>query len=336
MSWVVELLHRDGSVLTRVPVPGYVSAGLSDATAATRTVNIGRALDNDLVLDDPHCAAHHARLEVTDDGAARLIDLRTRNGIISAHNKRAAIFDIKNDEPFRLGHTLIRVRSSDWPLAEERSLSRLPVWPFALLGFVLVLAYGAWQLWLGDVQEKAPQYLYGLGSLALALCMWSAMYALFGRLFTGVERFFSHLAIASAGYLTGTLILNSLELLAFSASWLWPIRITQPVVVLVAAMTVRFHLRLADPRHWRTLRIGVVVVATLAIIIPLAQHWVSHQRLTDVQTINSSEHPALRLASPVSLQEFSAAAGSLKARVDKARKTDEDNGDAVTGGENIE
>ena len=336
MSWVVELLHRDGSVLARVLMPARGVAGSPDAAQAIRNITIGRALDNDLVLDDPHCAAHHARLEVTDDNTARLIDLGTRNGIVSARNKRATIFDIKNDQPFRLGHSSIRVRSSDWPMAQERSLSRLPIWPFALLGFVLVLAYGAWQLWLGDVQEKTPQYLYGLGSLALALCMWSAMYALFGRLFTGAERFFSHLAIASAGYLAGTLILNSLELLAYSASWLWPIRITQPVVVLVAAMTVRFHLRLADPRHWHTLRIGVVVVATLAIIIPLAQHWVSHQRLTDVQIISSIEHPALRLASPVSLLEFSAAAGSLKARVDKARKTNEDDGDAVTGSENTE
>ncbi len=336
MSWVVELLHRDGSVLARVAVPVLAPANLPVAGEEVRAITIGRSLDNDMVLEDPHCAAHHARLEVTDDRSARLVDLGTRNGIVSARNKRAAIFNIKSDEPFRLGHTLIRVRSSDWPLAEERSLSRLPVLPFAMLGFILVLAHGAWQLWLGDVQEKAPQYLYGLGGLALGLCMWSAMYALFGRLFTGAERFFSHLAIASTGYLAGTLILNSLELLAFSASWLWPVRITQPVVVLVAAMTVRFHLRLADPRHWRTLRIGVVVVATLAIIIPLAQHWVSHQRLTDVQIIGSIEHPALRLAQPVSLQAFSAAAESLKARVDNARKTDEDDGDAAFGNETIE
>lgn len=336
MSWVVELLHRDGSVLARVPVPVSEPVNLPDAAVVVRTITIGRSLDNDLVLEDPHCAAHHARLEVTDDRTARLIDLGTRNGIVSVRNKRAAMFNIKTDEPFRIGHTLIRVRSSEWPLAEERSLSRLPVLPFALLGFILVLAHGAWQLWLGDVQEKAPQYLYGLGGLALGLCMWSAMYALFGRLFTGAERFFSHLAIASVGYLAGTLILNSLELLAFSASWLWPLRITQPVVVLVAAMTVRFHLRLADPRHWRTLRIGVVVVATLAIIIPLAQHWVSHQRLTDVQIIGSIEHPALRWAQPVSLQAFSVAAESLKARVDNARKTDEDDGDTAVGNETIE
>lgn len=319
MSWVVEHLHRDGSVLVRVAVPVVADAG--------KPIRIGRALDNDLVLDDPHCAPYHAELEVDVNGTARLRDLGTSNGIVAARNKRAALHEIKNDDPYRLGHTLIRVRSSTWPLAPERSLSRREAWPLALLGLMLVLAHGGWELWLKDVQEKSPPYLYGLSSLAVAMCLWSGLYAFYGRLITGAERFFSHLAIASAGYLAGTLILNSLELLAFSASWLWPARITQPVVVIVAAMTVRFHLRLADPRHWSTLRVGLVLVAALAIAIPIAQHWVSHKRLTDVQTLHAIEHPALRLAQPVPLQEFSASATALRARVDKARKNDDDDTD---------
>ncbi|MEQ1517408.1 MAG: FHA domain-containing protein [Usitatibacteraceae bacterium] len=325
MSWVVEHLHRDGSVLERVTVPQ-----LSGMPAVVR---IGRALDNDVVLDDPHCAAHHAELEVSIEGSARLRDLSTKNGIVAPGNKRAAFFEIKNEEPYRLGHTNIRVRSSEWPLAPERSLSRRAAWPYALLGLALVLAYGAWNLWLKDVQEKSPPYLNDLSGIALVMCMWSGMYAFYGRLITGTERFFSHLAIASAGYLSGALILNSLEVLAFSASWLWPLRITQPVVVIVGAMTVRFHLRLADPRHWRVLRVGLVLVAALAIIVPLAQHWVSHKRLTDVQTLRAIEHPAWRLAKPVPLDEFSKSAISLKEKVDKARKGDDDDGDA-TGTEN--
>ena len=300
MSWVVEHLHRDGSVLARVPVPS------ADAPASSVDIRIGRALDNHLVLDDPHCAAHHARLEIGTDGSARLHDLGTTNGIVAVRNRRAAVHEINSDAPYRLGQSLIRVRSSTWPLAPERSLSRRAAWPLALLGLVLVLGHGAWELWLRDVQEKSPQYLYVLSGLAAGLGLWSAMYAVFGRLVSGAERFFSHLAIASAGYLSGTLILDLLELLAFSTSWLWPMRITQPVVVLVTAMTVRYHLRLADPRHWHTLRIGLGVVAAFAIAIPIAQQWVSHQRLTDVQTLHSIEYPALRLAQPVPLEEFSA------------------------------
>jgi hypothetical protein len=319
MSWFIEHLHRDGSVLVRMLV--------SDEAQSTRVFRIGRALDNDLILDDPHCAPYHAKLEIDANGVVRLHDLGTSNGIVTSRNKRVAVHEIKTDDPYRLGQSIIRVRSSEWPLAAERVLSRRAAWRYALAGLALVLAYGAWELWLKDVQEKSPPYLYGLSALAAGLCLWSSMYALFGRLVAGVDRFFSHLAIACTGYLAGTLILNLLETLAFSMSWLWPARITEPVVVIIAAMTVRYHLRLADPRHWPTLRIGLVVVATLAIVIPLAQQWVSHQRLTDVQTLHTIEHPALRLAQPVSLPEFSASAASLKERVDKARKKDDADGD---------
>lgn len=317
MSWFIEHLHRDGTVIARMPVPA--------AAESTCFVRIGRALDNDLILDDPHCAPHHAQLEVSSTGTARLIDLGSSNGIFTARNKRVAVDEIKSDDPYRLGQTLIRVRSSTWPLAPELPLSRRALWPFALLGLVLVLAHGAWQLWLKDVQQISPPYLYGLSGLAVGLCLWSGMYALFGRLVTGVERFFSHLIIASTGYLSGMLILNLLEILGFSMSWLWPERISQPVAVIIAALTVRYHLRLADPRHWRTLRIGLVIVAALAIVIPIAQEWVSNKRFTSVQTLHSIEYPALRLAKPVSVQEFSAAAQSLKQRVDKARKTQSGN-----------
>jgi pSer/pThr/pTyr-binding forkhead associated (FHA) protein len=322
MSWIIEHLHRDGSVHARVRVPENPSA--PDAATSFR---IGRALDNDFVLDDEHCAPYHARLDIATDGSARLFDLGSENGIIAGRNKRAAVHEIRSAEPLRLGETLIRVRSSAWPLAPERRLTRIIVWPFALLVFVLVLTHGAWDVWLRDVQEKSPQYLYELSALAAGLCVWSSAYALFGRLVSGVERFFSHLLIASTGYLCGTLILSGLNMLAFSASWLWPVRITEPVVVIVAALTVRFHLRLADPRHWPSLRIGLALVAALAIAIPLMQRWVIHTRLTDVDTLYTVEYPALRLAEPVPLREFSASAETLKVRADKARKKDDNDSD---------
>ena len=324
MSWVVEQLHRDGSVLSRFAVA-------DDAQARTiRTVSIGRALDNDVILDDAHCAPHHAVLDISADGTARLRDLNTQNGIIAGRNRRAAVHavhTVESDEPFRLGHTQIRVRSSAWPLAPERALSRAAVWPLALLGLTLVLLRGAWEIWLRDVQDTSQTYIYELTFQAAALCAWSSVYALFGRLISGAERFFSHLLIAAIGLLTGTLILETLETLAFATAWLWPVRITQPVVVIVAAITVRYHLRLADPRHWPALRVAVVLVTALAIIVPLAQHWISRQRLTDVQTLHMLEHPALRIAQPVAMEAFSSAAGELKARVDKARTKDDDDSD---------
>jgi hypothetical protein len=316
MTWVVEHLHRDGAVQARVT--------LDESSDPARVVRLGRALDNDLILDDPHCAAHHAEFAVDASGHAHLIDLGSRNGILGARNERAAVHAVTTDRPFRLGHSLIRMRSSAWPVAPERSLSRRAIWPIALAALALVLLHGAWKIWLRDVENQPPAYLYDLSAQAALLGVWSAIYALFGRLLSGADRFFSHLLIASTGFLAGTMILSTLEVLAFSMSWLWPVRITQPVVVLVAALTVRMHLRLADPRHWPTLRYAVAFVATVSIIVPPLQHWISHRRLTDVQTLQTDLHPALRLAAPVPPAEYSERTAALKAQVDGARKQNTD------------
>src|SRR6185295_14844745 len=151
------------------------------------------------------------------------------------------------------------------------------------------------------------------------------VYALLGRLISGVERFFSHLLIASIGFLSGTVVLWLLATLAFATSWLWPARIHEPMIVVVMAMTVRYHLRLADPRHWHNMRIVVVLVAALAIIIPVVQQWLSFQRLTDVQTLTVLKHPALRIAGPVPLDEFADHAKALQSKVDKLRLKDNEN-----------
>ncbi|KAB2872882.1 MAG: FHA domain-containing protein, partial [Burkholderiaceae bacterium] len=51
---------------------------------------IGRALDNDIVLPDPHVAAHHATLAPGDDGRLRLQVGESRNGVRIEHGRTRA------------------------------------------------------------------------------------------------------------------------------------------------------------------------------------------------------------------------------------------------------
>lgn len=310
MNWFVEHLHRDGTVLARLPVTGT-------------HFSIGRALDNTLVLNDPHCAAHHAQLRIGSDGSAELHDLDSRNGIRAQRGKRQSVYAITSDAIYNLGGSHIRVRNAAWPLAPEQVLSRLPIWPLAVLALALVLGHGAWQLWLNDLGDKAPPYLYGLSGIAAGLCMWSAMYALLGRILTGGDRFFTHLLIACCAYLGATLLDNGLKMLAFASAWLWPMRISSYVMILVLAFTVRAHLRVADPRHWPKLRWAVAAVAVLSIVVPLAQRWISEHRLTNIQTLGVIEHPALRLATPATIGGFIASGARLKARAEQDRTRDD-------------
>lgn len=304
MNWFVEHLHRDGTVLARLPVAGT-------------EFGIGRALDNALVLNDPHCAGYHAQVRVAEDGTAELHDLGSRNGISPQRGKRQSSYAVTSDAIYSLGGSHIRIRHSAWPLAPELVLSRLPMWPLAVLALALVLGHGAWTVWLNDLSDKTPPYLYALSGIAAGLCIWSAMYALLGRILTGVDRFFTHLLIASSAYLGATLLENGLQLLAFASAWLWPMRISSYLMVFVLAFTMRAHLRVADPRHWPKLRWAVAAVVVLSIIVPLAQRWLSEHRLTGIQTLGIIEHPALRLAPPESITGFIAAGTQLKRRADQ-------------------
>jgi hypothetical protein len=309
MTWFVEHIHRDGTTVARVPVSGS-------------QLRIGRALDNDLVIDDAHCAAYHACLTIDVDGHAVLEDLNTRNGITPQRGSRAARYAVHNDAPYRLGLTSIRIRHSAWPLSPELALSLRAMWPFALAALAVVVLYTAWKIWLGDVNEKSPPYLYGLFGVAAGLSVWSGMYALLGRLIGGVERFFTHLLVACCGYMIVTLADSVLQAVSFATAWLWPVRIEQYVTILLVALLVRAHLRVADPRHWPTLRWAVGLVAVSAMLVPLAQLWISSQRLTNIQTLDAIEHPALRLAQPVSITEVTQSANALRERVDTARTKD--------------
>ena len=52
---LLEVLDRDGHVRQAVPVTSWPA-------------DVGRALDNTLVLDDPHVAAQHLRVDAYSEG----------------------------------------------------------------------------------------------------------------------------------------------------------------------------------------------------------------------------------------------------------------------------
>ncbi|MBL8522388.1 MAG: FHA domain-containing protein [Betaproteobacteria bacterium] len=316
MTWSIEVLHRDGAALQRILIA-------DPADNEPRTVRIGRALDNDLIVDDAHCAAHHAEIVISGD-AATLSAVATVNGIIAPNGKAVRALALDNDKPFKLGHTSIRVRCDRWPLAPELPLQTRPVWPLALLLLGLVFAHESWDIWLKDVGSQRPEYLYTLAGVSAGLGAWSSVYTLFGRLVSGTQRFFHHLAIACTGFLSGIVLLYLLDVLAFASSWLWPIQIHQPVVVVVGAATVRAHLRLADPRHWPGLRYAVALVAALAIVVPIAQQWMSHSRWSPIESTGILKHPALRLAPPVSIDDIAKRQLELKNRTDALKAKQED------------
>ncbi len=307
MNWLVEHLHPDGSVLARIPV-------------RNGRVSIGRGLDNDLILDDAHTAHAHAELIILDDRSALLRDLGSLNGIARQRGKKCQEIPITDAQPLRVGSSWLRVRSSAWPLTPEKPIAKNRTWIWALVGLMAVIGHSVWEVWLSDRESTSPPYLYFVASLVGVLVLWSAAYAVYGRLASGTDRYLQHLLIACVGYLGLNLLDNGLGMLGFVAGWVWPLQWLPYLLGLGVALIVGTHLRTADPRHWPKTRWALGLVSVVAMAVPLAQQWISRNEFTNVHTMNTMSYPWLRLAQPTSIDRFLNDVNDLKALSDLARK----------------
>ena len=92
VTWI-EVLSRHREVVTRHRV-------------TSNAITIGRAYDNDIVLDDPHVAAHHLRLARGNDGAWVAEDLGSVNGVyVDGERARRERVVLDATTTLHIGHT---------------------------------------------------------------------------------------------------------------------------------------------------------------------------------------------------------------------------------------
>jgi ABC-type multidrug transport system ATPase subunit/pSer/pThr/pTyr-binding forkhead associated (FHA) protein len=77
--------------------------------AASR-VRIGRALDNDIVVDDLLASRHHAELRTAHDGSYELVDLGSHNGTFIDGRPVAGRVKIQDGALVAVGHTVLRLQ----------------------------------------------------------------------------------------------------------------------------------------------------------------------------------------------------------------------------------
>src|ERR1700722_16134313 len=101
---VVRLGHpADGPVLSCT----VMSAAAGTVPAPARVLRIGRARDNDLVLDDPSVSGPHADVP-TGAGAARLADLGSRNGTF-VNERRITVATLSEGDVVGFGTSTFRL-----------------------------------------------------------------------------------------------------------------------------------------------------------------------------------------------------------------------------------
>ena len=299
-----------------------------EVTARFRIVSaearIGRGYDNDVIVDDPYVAASHLRIFRDDAGQWIAEDLGSANGtFLDGVRAKQARFATDGRQLIRIGQTLLRVRQASHAVEPERLAPRdRPALPVALaVGLAsAVLGLSALTIWLAQTSEpRASSYLTPLLGIIAAVLLWTGLWALLSRIFSGRSRFLRNLLIALAGILALTVYNEFARYFAFALNWPSGIIYQYAAAWTVLATICFLHLREIGPaRLWLK---GAIVTTVLATAVA-AQTLQQSEAFSESGRQNNARllmPPALRVVPVKEEDTFFRDVGQLKARLDADR-----------------
>lgn len=299
-------------------------------------LTLGRAMDNDVVIDDPHLAPNHARLDVDEDGCVKLTPLPSLSGVrVDGSAVSGELRLPAGGASLQMGATRLRLRLPGEVLAPE-----LPM-PAALGGLArpLLMGLAMWLLlmighWISiDPGSDFNTWLPLLAAFPAVLAGWCGLWALMSKLFQHRFDFLGHLRLVLPWLLAMTVAGYALPQLAASLALpaLW--MLDGPVQALLAALLLRAHVAHVLQQHRRAVDITLGALVLAAGGLSLAGTWRATRSLSPALYMSTLPMPALRLAGTVPsaelVQQLGPLAQKLAERAKKSRK--EDDGDEAEG-----
>jgi len=308
VMWI-EVLSRHGEVAARERI---------EAPEA----RVGRAFDNDVVVDDPHVAPHHLRIFRGEDGELVAEDLGTLNGLYPEHGaKRVERLPLAREPGIRIGRTILRVHDAAHPVAPEKLLTPPRAhaeWAAglgaALLAIMLLLE------WLGLTTEPNPNViLLPMLGFATILVLWSGFWSLLSRVLFGQARFALQLRIALTAFVALVAWDQLSEYLAFGLAWRPIAEYSGLGAWALLAAACYAHLQSIGPRRMR-LAMGVLVVLIAAgAVMQYAGKWEARRLAGQAATLGELRPPRFRLLPLASDDEFFKRTEPTRRKVDEAR-----------------
>lgn len=309
-------------------------------------LTLGRALANEVIVDDPYLEGRHAEVTRGDDGTWYLHDLGSTNGVWMGATRVQGPLALVPGQELRLGHTIVRVRDRhegvapalvDRPAAPaprvaaasaagEPALAR---WLGEQKGGRYVLAaivLFALNTWLGSSSQSAASELFTMGSgVWLLLSVWAGAWAIFSRIV--VQRFYynGHLVIAATSAVAALALLalgGWLEFLAPGSSL--PGALSAGLGIVYVAATVCAHLGLAThlPRE-RLVRTATGLGLGMLLLFGVSEA-IDDREYTFMPSYVASLKPVTPGVVPaVPVEAFTATLDDLQAEVDRLARDGE-------------
>jgi hypothetical protein len=290
-------------------------------------ITIGRALTNDLILDDAWVDATHARIVMDDAGAVRIEDAGSLNGIMCRGVRIDGSLALAAGMDLELGRTTLHIRDAAESVAPALRLTgrTTAIGSNAELirrwaPIVAVYAVIGVNTWLGDTGRSGVSTAGSmmLGSMLLMM-PWTFVWALSTRGPERQMRFSRHLSALCSVVLV--LILGNVvtEWLTFLSPREWATALFGLLVMGALGWIVAAHLAVATiGTRQKRLKTGIVVAATI-FVIGLAASQLDTEEFSDVAKFPSELKPVpVRLVPTVSVQEFITEIADAKTKADEA------------------
>jgi hypothetical protein len=289
-------------------------------------------LSADLILDDAHVAAVHLRIDAAPEGGVSVNVLDTINGVRhgAVLHPRGAAFGWGGSDDLVLGRLRLRLRLPSTPLAPELTLPDAP-WggiPLTVALMLAVVALSVLQAWLktGDTAKFAQAAVTLVGLVLFVLTVWTGMWALATKLFTGHLQFWRHMRIVCAFSLLETLVSGGGYLLAFMFSWESLARFNFLLSAPILTAGLYAQLLVIVPQRRRGLLILSTTLMVTGLLATMGNTWLQTKRVTTQLYMGVLLPPSWRMAPTVPVAQFILEAHSIGARLDKRLQDNDDTG----------
>jgi hypothetical protein len=283
---------------------------------------VGRAFDNDVVVNDPHVAPHHLRVYRAEDGQLVAEDLGTLNGLYPEHGaSRVPRLMLKDTPGLRIGRTVLRIHGAEHVVAPEKPLRppRALRWDLGLgVGlFLLILLLN----WLNLTTEpNANVVLLPMIGLAMALAAWTGLWAVLSRVFFGQAQFALNLRIAVSACIAIVLWDLFTETFSFALAWRGLAEYGSLGAWVILAVTCYAHLTAIGPRHMRLVMGLVLALIVSGATMQLVTKSENRELMGQRASLGDLRPPAFRMVPAANTDEFFKEADETRTRVDNARK----------------
>ena len=331
----VEVLSRTHEVLSRhrINIDEHAPVDQAGQPQTRRAIRVGRAYENDVILDDPHIAGHHLTLSKDESGAWFAQDMGSINGLYADRSRqKQSRINLTDDTVITIGGTLLRLRTRAASVAPERVMpAARHGWKAAIVVTLLAAGLVMLQSWLSRTGEGSWSTMLGqVIVIGGALLIWVSGWSLDSRFYSGQAKSERHFYIAAAGLLATVAVAATSDIFAFALS-------SSPVgeysfiaTMIVIGVTIFNHLREVSTRHMRLKIAGAAAIAALGIGVGWLGKSESSTNTQTAQYLRQLKPPAVRLAPSKTEEVFFADAQKLKDRLDRAR-TEEQSGRSGAG-----